>query len=276
MVSPLVPDQLMQASIDAGIDGIITDTHGVVIKVELLGLGAEDFLDPFRDQVRLFVFRYDTTSSVGACRSRSTVDIEHPIRVWIGENSPLLGLRLQRRVGVPMCHDTRRSHRDVGDGVEHGRGTLVVFPAAIGDMINPGAIWFTGIFQHKLIPLAWEIIESCRPVLILSTVEPPHNPPFPRDLGQRCEVLDGLSVVGETNSVGFWRDREAAVIRHALHHASISGGVVAVIQLAEQVATLHVARVLTASVAGGRAEAAPVGHTFFKLRFAVSHDALSR
>merc|ERR1711871_636684 len=100
MISPPACAQ----SIDAGTNGVVTDTHGVVIKVELLSLGAEDFLDPFRDQVRLLLFRYNTTSSVRACGSRSTVDIEHPIRVWIREDSPFLRLWLQRRVGVPMSH----------------------------------------------------------------------------------------------------------------------------------------------------------------------------
>ena len=39
---------------------------------------------------------------IRASGGEATVDIEHPIGMWPGENTPFLYLRLQRRIRIPI------------------------------------------------------------------------------------------------------------------------------------------------------------------------------
>jgi hypothetical protein len=130
-----------------------------------------------------------------------------------------------------------------------------IVPApTVGNVVNP-----VPILQDKLVPLAGEVVKSGRPPR-LPTVQSTNYPPFTLYLHQLkqdtphnliiiyiiqyylshvCEIFDSICIVSETDTIrrGYG---QAAMLTHTLQQLTILAAVVAVGQLAEQIAALHV------------------------------------
>ena len=55
----------------------------------------------FHDDFTIYNGTMKQPTCIRPSGGEATVDVEHPIGMWPGENTPFLYLRLQRRVGVP-------------------------------------------------------------------------------------------------------------------------------------------------------------------------------
>ena len=190
----------------------VADAHFIVIKTKLLSSCPKLNFHILWNGIhgRFITTTHNASTSIWTSGSVSTIYVEHPIGVGPGEDPPLLHLRPERRISIPVGHHTRLSQRYVGHGEDHRSRAGVVRTTAVRDVVNPASS-----FHYELIALAREVVEASRPTL-LAEVQPSQDPPLSLRLSHISEIPYCVRVVGQAVSVRrrLWK---AAVIAHALH-----------------------------------------------------------